>query len=250
MEEVGVRFPIGPREKLILNTSRPSARCIKEKMKTVLNYLGQLRIYSFLDLLVFATALTKEINIIVGIGLLWLGFLFYLESRHDDEFRLKINKYLWTGPFAFSLVLLPVWICLSFALFSYLYTKKKQHAAWGVSAPLWRALQNGIIAAGFNFQLAILAFILIFIRNVIADFRDAHDDKQRGILTIPVVLGVGKNQAWAFYVHLMLVVAATIIWLNFSFFDSRLILPIILFQLFSYPLTPRLSNPRYLNIYG
>src|SRR3989344_8857067 len=156
---------------------------MNKKIKSILNYLGQLRIYSFLDLLVFATALTRNLNVIIGISLLWLSFLLYLESRHNDELRLRVNKFLWLVPFILSTFLIPIWVCLGFALFSYLYTKKKQAGIWSVSAPLWRSLQNGVIAIGFNFQLAILAVVLNFIRNLVADFRDVYNDKQRGIRT-------------------------------------------------------------------
>lgn len=219
------------------------------KSKSFLNYFGQLRLYSFLDLLVFATALTRDWKIILGIGLLWLGFLLYLESRHNDQPRLKINGFIWVVPFLISVFLVPIWVCLGFAIVSYFYTKKKQNKFYGASAPLWRGLQNGIIASAFNFQLAILAFALTFIRNLIADFRDAHDDRERGIKTIPVIIGIRKNQVWSFYIHIIFVLATTIIWFNFSFLDKYLILPIMLLQLISYPLTPRLSNPKYLNIY-
>ncbi len=218
--------------------------------KVILNYLGQLRIYSFLDILVLATALTRNLNAIVGIGLLWLGFLFYLESRHNDELRLKINKYLWLIPFVFSLFLLPIWICLGFALFSYFYTNKKKNKFFSITAPFWRGLQDGVIACGFNLQIAILAFVLIFIRNLVADFRDTHDDKIRNIKTIPVSLGIDRNQVWAFYAHILLVIITTLVWFRFSFLNVYMIIPIVILQVISYPLTPRLSNPKYLDIYN
>lgn len=218
--------------------------------ESILNYFGQLRLYSFLDILVFATALTRDSYTIFGIGLLWLSFLLYLESKHNDQPRLRINKFLWLVPFFASIFLVPIYVCLGFALVSYCYTKKKQNGFFGVSAPLWRGLQNGIIAIVFNFQLAILAFALTFIRNLIGDFRDAHDDKERGIKTIPVILGVNKNQIWSFYAHILFVIMTTLVWFHFSFLDKNLILPIILLQLISYPLTPRLSNPKYLDIYN
>src|SRR3989344_9580372 len=220
------------------------------KYKSVLNYFGQLRIYSFLDIIILATALTKNLNAIIGIALLWLSFLLYLESRHKDEPRLKVNQYLWLVPFLLSLILLPIWVCLGFALFSYLYTNKKKNKFWGASAPFWRASQNGIIAFGFNPPMAILVFALIFVRNLIADFRDAYDDEKRNTKTIPVLLGVNKNQVWAFYIHIFLVIGTTMVWFNYSFLDISLLLPIIILQLISYPLTPRLSNPKYLDIYN
>ena len=218
--------------------------------KTLLNYFGQLRLYSFLDLVIFATALTSNLNSILGISFLWLSFLFYLESRHNDELRLKVHNHLWLIPFGISLFLIPVWVCVGFALFSYLYTEKKKNKFFGITAPLWRALQNAIIAFGFKPQIALLVFVLIFIRNLIADFRDVHDDKQRNIQTIPVLLGLMKNQPWAFYVHIFLVIGNTLVWFHYSFLDIRFLLPIIILQLISYPLTPRLSNPRHLDIYN
>jgi 4-hydroxybenzoate polyprenyltransferase len=186
----------------------------------------------------------------LGIGLLWLSFLFYLESRHNDELRLKVNKYLWLVPFIFALFLLPAWMCLSFAFVSYCYTSKKKNKFFGATAPFWRGLQNGIIAIGFNLQIAVLAFALIFVRNLIADFRDAHDDEVKNIKTIPVLLGIGKDQVWAFYVHMALVVATTLIWSRFSFLSIYMISVIVVLQIVSYPLTPRLSNPKYLNIWS
>jgi 4-hydroxybenzoate polyprenyltransferase len=220
------------------------------KCKSILNYAGQVRIYSFLDLIVLATALSRNVNVIIGIGLLWLSFLLYLEGVHKDELRLRIGEYFWAIPFFLSLFLLHFWVCLGFAVFSYLYTNKKKNKFFGISAPLWRGLQDGIIAFGFNPQIAILVFGLIFLRNLVADFRDAFDDKQRKINTIPVLLGVSKNQIWAFYAHIFLVITTTIIWFQYSFLDTRLILPIVILQLITYPLTPRLSNPKYLNLYN
>jgi 4-hydroxybenzoate polyprenyltransferase len=222
---------------------------LKNNSKTILNYLGQLRIYSFLDIFVLATALSRSLNVVAGILLLWISFLAYLESRHNDQLRLKVNRYLFLVPFVLSLFLLPIWLCLGFALFSVFYTNKKKNKIWGVSAPFWRAAQNGIIALGFNPSLAILVFVLTFIRNLVGVFRDAGDDKKRSINTIPAALGFSKNQTWAFYGHMLLVVATTIVWFNYSFLDVRLLLPIIILQILSYPLTPRLSNPRYLDIY-
>lgn len=220
------------------------------RYKVILNYVGQLRIYSFLDLLVLATALTRDLYVISGIGFLWLSFLLYLESRHNDKPRLLVNEYLWSIPFILALFMLPPWVCLSFAIFSYLYTNKKSGKFFGATSPFWRASQNGVLALGLNPSIAGLVFVLIFVRNLIGDFRDAKSDKQRGIETLPVLIGVQRNQVWAFYAHMLFVIATTIIWFHFSFLDIRLLLPIILLQFISYPLTPRLSNPKYLDIYN
>ena len=115
------------------------------KYKSILNYFGQLRLYSFLDIIILATALTKNLNAIIGITILWLSFLLYLESRHKDEPRLKVNQYLWLAPFLLSLILLPIWICLGFALFSYLYTNKKKNKFPIYLASLLRAYLHKLI---------------------------------------------------------------------------------------------------------
>ena len=218
--------------------------------KKFLNYLGQLRIYSFLDILVFATALSWKVDTIIGIGFIWLSFLLYLEGQHKDKPRLPVSENLWLAPFVVSLILLPPFICILFALFSFLYTKKNHGKLWGISAPLWRGLQNGVLALAFSPEIAVLAFILTLARNLIGDFRDAEDDKKRSITTIPVAIGLKNNQSWAFYAHMILVVATTIIWFHYSFLALYLIWPIIVIEILSYPLTPRLSNPKYLNIYN
>lgn len=130
-----------------------------------------------------------------------------------------------------------------------IFIQKKRAVFFGISAPLWRGLQNVIFAIGFNFQIAIIGFILIFTRNLIADFRDVGDDAARNIKTIPVILGIKRNQVWSFYAHIIFVVVTTIIWFNFSFLDRTWIWLIIPLQLISYPLTPRLSNPKCLDVY-
>ena len=214
-----------------------------------LNYVGQLRIYSFVDMLVFATALTSDIRTIIGIGFLWLGFLLYLESQHHDPLRSATNGYLWIIPFVLSLALLPTWLCFIFAFFSYFYAKKKSGLAWGISAPLWRGLQNGILAWVYHPQIAFLAFTLSLVRNLVGDFRDVSVDRESNAHTLPVLLGIKENQSWAFYGHMLLVVASTLVWFHSSFLDMRLALPVILIQIISYPLTPRMSNPKHLNIW-
>jgi hypothetical protein len=218
-------------------------------LQLFLNYTGQLRIYSFVDLLVFATAFTRDLSVISGIALLWISFLVYLENRHHDPLRLPIYRYAWLFPYIFSITLLPELTWLTFSLFSYLYTKKVEGGIWSISAPFWRGLQTGALAFQFDVHLAVLAFVLIFIRNIIGDVRDASTDKQRGIITIPVVYGAHKNHPWAFYAHILFTITTTIIWFQFSFLDHRLILPTAILQLVLYPLTPRVSNPKYLQIY-
>lgn len=218
--------------------------------KSILNYLGQLRPYSFFDFFVFATALTRDASILAGLMFLWLSFLLYLEGKHKDELRLRINGYAWVLPGFLSCSLLPIWLPFAFGLFSFLYTRKKGHSTWAVTSPLWRGLQNAVIAIAFQPGVALLAFCLIFFRNTVADFRDAEADAKRNIRTIPVRLGIRKNQHWAFYGHLFFVVATTLVWSSYSWLHWTVIAAIIIWQIVSYPLTPRLSSPAYLDFYS
>jgi 4-hydroxybenzoate polyprenyltransferase len=208
-----------------------------------------MRLYSSLDLFVLATALTTNVKTIAGIVLIWISFLLFLEYRHKDELRLTIKKLAWLTPFVVAIFLLPIWSSIGFTVCAVLYAKKKEGKFWGVSAPFWRGLQVFSIVVAFNFPLSLLAFTLVFLRNLIGDFRDTGDDKRRNIITVPVFLGIKNNQTWAFYGHLLFTIVTTLVWFHYSFLNSSVIIPIIILQIISYPLTPRLSNPKYLDFY-
>ncbi|MCX6784941.1 MAG: hypothetical protein NTV81_03330 [Candidatus Komeilibacteria bacterium] len=216
-----------------------------------LNYLGQIRIYSFLDLLFFVFAITRDGRFVIGIGLLWLGFLAYLESRHHDKLRLAVSNYLWIffllGAIAAKI---PIWLCLVFSVCSYFYAKKKQGVFWGATSPFWRAGQNSLIALAYAPALVLVVFVITGLRNLIGDWRDVYFDKKEGLKTIPVLLGVTKNQPWAYYAHLGLVCLTTGFWFYYAQLDPRWLILVVIVQIASYPLTPRLSNPKYLDIYS
>jgi len=220
-----------------------------KKFITFLNYLGRLQIYSLLDLIVLATAISRDIKVVFGVIFLWVSFLFYRETRRADDHNLKINKHLWIVTFIVSAFFLPILVCLGFALCSYFYAKKKKEKIWGISASFWRGFQYVAIVAAYDLKLSLLVFVLIFIRSLIADFRDAGDDAKRNIQTIPVALGINKNQVWALYSHMIFISLTTVVWSRFSFLDGRWIILIIILQIITYPFTPRMSNPKYFSFY-
>jgi len=219
------------------------------KWKMFLNYLGQIRIYSTLDFLVFAIAMTQNLLEVLGIFLLWPSFLLYLENKHKDELRFPIKNFVWLIPFSGAFLLLPLVPVLFFGLLSYLYAKKKQGRFFGCSAPLWRGLQGLSLALFYAKGPIILAasFGLNFLRNVIGDFRDAGDDKRRNIYTLPVVFQFHNNQSWAFYGHLLFTLLTTTYWFSLTSIPMHWLFAIFIMQVASYGLTPRLSNPTYLN---
>ena len=94
-----------------------------------------------------------------------------------------------------------------------------------------------------------LVFVLVSLRNLVGDFRDAGDDRTDNMQSIPVVFGFTKNQQWAFYGHVTFVLVTTYIWFQHSFLDPAWMIPLMILQVISYPITPRTSNPKYLNFY-
>jgi 4-hydroxybenzoate polyprenyltransferase len=213
-------------------------------MTKTLNYIGQLRLYSLVDLIVFATALTQSIIHIFAITCLWISFLAYLESKHKDPGRYLVPSYLWVIMLIPPIILLPIKLTFLFIIFSFLYTAKKRHGFFAVTSPLWRGLQNMTLALFINPSLALYALITTFARNLLGDFRDVEVDAKSNTYTIPVLLGVKNNQVWAYFAHLFAVIGTTMLWLHFSYFKIPLYITValILVQLGSYHFTPRASN--------
>ncbi len=213
----------------------------------LLNYIGQLRVYSLLDFIIFGTALTRDIPAIIAMTSLWCSGILYLEYVHKDHLRLPVSFFAPLILFLASFMYLPFQIPLLCGFFSFLYAKKKHNTFMGVTAPFWRACINSILALFFKPPLAPLVFALFFTRNLLADFRDTQCDKNQGSTTLPLILGFKKEYRWAFYAHCLGVAVCTAIWFRYSFLDARLLMPILLMQVFIYPLTPRAGLPGYLN---
>jgi hypothetical protein len=216
------------------------------KLKTIINYIGQMRIYSIIDILVFAKAVKCDVSEMFGLVLLWVSFLLYLESRHKDRLRLLVNQYLWVGVFLPTMVLLPWWLPLLFILAGVMYTNKKRNRFYGCTSPLWRGLQGGLMALAFMPTFTLLAFVVYTIRNLVGDFRDIGDGLKDGARTLPISLGYRRNQVWAFWGHLAMVVCTTLIWSWYAELSIVIVLLCILAEIVTYPLTPRQSNPKHL----
>ena len=218
-------------------------------IKNILNYIGQLRIYSLLDFIVFSTALTNNISTIIAMTSLWCSFVLYLEYIHKDHLRLPVSFLAPLTLFIIPFFFLPFWIPLLFGLFSFLYTKKKHSQFFGITAPLWRACINATLTIAFNPALTLITVLIIFTRNFIADFRDAHYDKNNGTITLPVFLGYKKNAQWVFFAHPLSVMLSTLVWFHYSFINTSTLCLILFTQAIVYVITPRASTPAYLNFY-
>ena len=62
---------------------------------TLLNLLGQIRIYSLIDLIIILIAIKADNLQFIGVILLHLGFLLFLEYTHKHKYRRPFPRYLW-----------------------------------------------------------------------------------------------------------------------------------------------------------
>ncbi|MFA6300975.1 MAG: hypothetical protein WC609_01345 [Candidatus Paceibacterota bacterium] len=208
-------------------------------MKTFFNYLGQLRIYSLLDLIVLLIAVKATPSEFLGVLLLHIGFLAYLEFRHSHAYRRKVPWWSWVllsllGVYFYGHIL----YSLIFLVCSYLYTlKNKNH--FEIFAPILRGFQylfllSGIV--GFGNVITLIAFIVIFIRNLSADFRDITKDKKENLKTLPIILGFQNDIK---YIHLFFMLATTVLWWTYTAIPFYYLCLILLIQISVYNLTPR-----------
>lgn len=202
------------------------------------NYLGQLRIYSLLDLIILSIAIGASRNEFIGIVLLHIGFLAFLESRHGHDYRKKLPKYLWLIITIFGLLFYWHIEGILFVLLSYVYTLKNRKY-FATLSPVARGLQLFVIVAGvigYTNKLSILAFILLFIRNFCGDLRDIEKDSKENMITLPVFFGMKHNIK---HVHLVFTLLTTFVWFIFTDLNYLFLIPIFLIQIYTYNLTPR-----------
>lgn len=207
-------------------------------MESLLNYTGQLRAYSFIDLILFGFAIQAGRIDFIGIIFLHLGFLAYLETRHAHSYRKKFSKWIWEVVTLVGILLYRHWEVLGFLLCSYLYTKKTR-GYFGVIAPLLRGFQYFFLAAGiigYHNPLTWIALLIMFIRNFAGDLRDVVKDKKEGVRTLPLVMGLDRNMN---YIHLMIMFVTSFIWWSFTTLPLGVLLLVFMLQIATYNLTPR-----------
>jgi hypothetical protein len=210
-----------------------------------LNYLGQLRLYSLVDLILMLYSGGYRSFDMLGPVLIWVGFLSYLEARHKDTGRAVVPNWVAAIFGVTSLFLFGFWKGLLFSLFSFVYTKKKLRY-WGLVSPLCRGLQ--VLTIMGPSQLGWIAAGATALRNLAGDWRDVIQDRTEGRRRVPeglktwaVVLGVKTD--WVF-LHLFATMSTTFIWWHYARIGISWLLAIYLVQIASYWATPRSSNPK------
>jgi 1,4-dihydroxy-2-naphthoate octaprenyltransferase len=204
----------------------------------ITNYFGQLRFYSLFDLILLLIAVRANNLEFIGVIFLHIGFLVYLEARHNHSYREEVPVF-----FSFVFLIFGVFFyqhiaLLGFLLASFFYTIKDRGGI-GIFSSIFRGLQiyfliGGII--GFSSNITYLAFGLMFVRNLIGDFRDLEKDNREKLKTLPLVLGFRKS--WK-YVYLPVIMITSFIWWYIADLEVIYLGIVYIIQILSYNLTPR-----------
>lgn len=207
-------------------------------MKDFLNYLGQFRVYSALDLLLLLVAAGATNYEIAGVLLLNFGFMAHLEVLHKHSYRknipyiVPIILYI-PGLFLFSRLEGFIYVILS-----HLYGQKKGNVL-GVISPVIRGLQTYVLigaVSGYTSTIALLGLLLIILRNLVGDLRDVSKDKVEGVKTLPILLDQNRDVK---YGHLMALFITTIVWWTFTTLAWPILILVLLVEWATYYWTPR-----------
>lgn len=165
------------------------------------NYLGQLRLYSYADLLLLLAALGASLEEVIGGSLLWFGFLVYLDWHQQDRGRLRWPAGVWIVLWVLALALLhnvASVVCIGLAC---LYAAKKSVSWIAALSPVVNGLLKASIAAAVGGVSAVVmlgVFAIAATRNLLGDLRDVEKDRSDGSDTIPIRLGAKSDVRWAY----------------------------------------------------
>ncbi|KKQ28477.1 MAG: hypothetical protein US41_C0003G0016 [Parcubacteria group bacterium GW2011_GWB1_37_13] len=207
-------------------------------MKIVLNYIGQLRIYSLVDLALLLVAVGATNEEFFGVFCLHIGFLAYLEGRHAHNGRVIVPKWTWAVFALVGMLFYQKFEAILFLVGGYLYTKKNT-VSWGILSPFFRGFQLFFLMAGicgYSVCLPLVALVVSFIRNLIGDWRDVGKDQQAGMKTLPILLGIEHDLK---YGHLIAVTMSTTVWWSYTDLSFYVLFYAIVIEVATYNLTPR-----------
>ncbi len=203
------------------------------------DFVGTLRIYSLLDLILFLLIFKLTLIQTIGFILAHIGFLFFLEYKHKHSYRESFHWIFWALPsflgILFSQNYIPV---LLFLIFGYLYAQKDK-SYFATLSPVFRGLQHYSISAFLlspTHIVSILSLGLFFLRNVLGDFRDVKKDLKEGMKTIPILFGLKYGLK---YVHLIGTITTTIVWSYFLNLSIITLFTVVIIQILTYNITKR-----------
>ncbi|MFA6268804.1 MAG: hypothetical protein WCW13_03955 [archaeon] len=210
----------------------------KDYFQKIVAYLGIIRIYSLLDLILLLIAAGATNYTFAGAIILHLGFLAFLEHTHAHKYRIKIPLIISITLFVIGLIFYQKLEGIGFIVFSIIYSNKNK-TPYSKLSPFARGAQHLFLIGGISGFFSILpwiAFVLLTIRNFAGDLRDATKDRKEKMQTLPIELGVKKDYP---YLHLVLLFTTTFIWIILTKINLLYLIPIWLIQLLSYTITKR-----------
>ena len=117
------------------------------RANTLINLIGQIRIYSLVDLIVLMIAIQATSFQLGGAILLHIGFLLFLEHIHRHRYRASFPRYLWILITVIGIYLYRSFFVVGFLLCSFLYTQKN-HPSFSPYSSFFRGLQCYFLTAG------------------------------------------------------------------------------------------------------
>lgn len=212
--------------------------CNELKSNSFINYFGQLRMYSYVDIILMLLAFKADIITIVSCSFLWFGFLIHLEWRHRDKGRLNWSIWAWIIPWTFGIIIHPSLYQIPFIITCIAYSLKKRFKwigliSWIINGSI-KAWMVAMIPTKLWGILVVGGFMCI--RNLAGDIRDAGKDSVEGVPTLPVVLGLKLNIPYVYPICLMI---TSVSWIYIGGFSFLWIIPVFLIQVLTYHLTPR-----------
>ncbi|MCK5040102.1 MAG: hypothetical protein KAR87_03985 [Candidatus Aenigmarchaeota archaeon] len=205
---------------------------------SLLNLLGQIRVYSLIDLILLIIAIKADNFQLIGVIFLHIGFLLFLEYTHKHKYRMPFPKYLWAFLFLSGIVFYKSFFVIGFLICSFFYAKKNL-PNFSPYSPFLRGLQSYFLTSGiigFLNPISFLAGGLLALRNFAGDLRDITKDKKEKMKTLPIILGFNKDMK---HIHLVFLLLTTFTWWNISDLSIIWLIVIYLIQIMFYNLTPR-----------
>jgi hypothetical protein len=205
----------------------------------VANYVGQLRLYSYVDLVLLWLWLGRDARSILAGTLLWFGFLVHLEWRHRDRGRLLWPWWAWAALIVSGAILAwSVWT-FAFAALSALYAYKKRFPRIARFSFVYNGLLKVALllaTAPTSAPRACFVWVVMALRDLAGDFRDVEKDAEEGVETLPVWLGLRRDRRWLYPAALAVTSA---LWATLGHVQVVVLVACWAVQVSTYRLTPR-----------
>jgi 1,4-dihydroxy-2-naphthoate octaprenyltransferase len=202
-------------------------------------HLGQLRLYSYSDLVLLLLAVGAHGRELAQCSLLWFGFLVFLDCQHRDRGRVPWPDIVWIGLWVVGLAIAPSLLVAPFLALAVLYTLKKRVRRLALISPLLNGSLKGALVClvpGVALWQVVTVACLTGLRNVAGDYRDVLKDRADGVATSPIRLGARDDIRWLYPAALA---ATSVVWTVIGGLPWWYLLLALLVQVGTYRWTPR-----------